>query len=169
MELRALRATPRDVLLFFKWAHDPTIRSNSVHQDPMTLGRFNKWFSKVLFSKKNCLLIIEGRNENLVWVPVGQVRFNQYGEIGVSLSNAFRGRHLATQAIQTGVEYLHRHSPLRLISAHIKQDNRVSTRAFEMAGFQFAGDTRVGGHACQRYVYHQPSNLHVNINLHVVN
>jgi RimJ/RimL family protein N-acetyltransferase len=152
MELRALRATPRDVLLFFKWARDPTIRGNSVLQDPATLGVYRKWFNKVLFSKKNCLLIIEGR-ENRVWVPVGQVRFNQYGEIGVSLSTTFRGRHLATQAIKIGIQYLYRHSPLRLIFAHIKQENRISTRAFEVAGFQFVCETMIGGHACQRYVY----------------
>jgi RimJ/RimL family protein N-acetyltransferase len=155
MELRALRATPRDVLLFFKWARDPTIRGNSVLQDPATLGVYRKWFNKVLFSKKNCLLIIEGRNKNLVWVPVGQVRFNQRGEIGLSLSDTFRGRHLATQAIKIGIHYLHRHSPLRLIFAHIKQDNKISTRAFEVAGFQFVCETIIGGHAFQRYVYLQ--------------
>jgi RimJ/RimL family protein N-acetyltransferase len=156
MELRALRATPGDALLFFKWGRDPMIRSNSILQDPTTLGRFRKWFSRVLFSKKNCLLIIEGRNENLLWVPIGQVRFNQYGEIGVSLSNTFRGRHLATQAITIGIQYLHRHSPLSLIFAHIKHDNRISTRAFEVAGFQFVCKTIVGGHVCQRYVYQRP-------------
>src|SRR5687768_1666531 len=99
MELRALRATPRDVLLFFKWARDPTIRNNSILQDPTTLNRFRKWFGQVLFSKKNCVLIIEGRKENLAWIPIGQVRFNEQGEIGVSLTKTFRGRHLATQAI----------------------------------------------------------------------
>ena len=165
MELRALRATSRDVLLFFKWARDPTIRSNNVLQDPMTLGRFRKWFSQVLFSKKNCLLIIQGRNENLVWVPVGQIRFNQYGEIGVSLSHAFRGRHLGTRAIKIGIQYLHRHSALRLIFAHIKQDNRISTRAFEDAGFHFVCEARVEGHTCQRYVYQLPmvSTIHTSL------
>jgi hypothetical protein len=43
-----------------------------------------------------------------------------------------------------------------LVFAHIKQDNRFSTRAFEVAGFHFVCEATVAGHSCQRYVYQLP-------------
>lgn len=153
MKLRVLRATPHHLLLFFKWASDPMIRRSSVFQDPSTLATYKRWFQKVLFSRKNCLLIIEGHHQSRPWIPIGQVRFNHMGEIGVSLSPAFRGHRLATGAIQTALHYFKRHSSLSEAFAHIKHDNRASTRAFERAGFRFVCDTTVQGHACRRYVY----------------
>jgi len=122
--------------------------------DPSTLESYRKWFRKVLLAPGNCLLIIEAYHPSQHWIPIGQVRFNECGEIGVSLSQAFRGQHLATPAIEAGICYLKQHSSLQSVFAYIKQDNDASARAFERAGFGFVCETAVQGHACRVYAYH---------------
>jgi RimJ/RimL family protein N-acetyltransferase len=108
-------------------------------------------------------LIIEAYHPSQHWIPIGQVRFNQYGEIGVSLSRAFRGQRLATPAIETGICYLKHHSTLESVFAHIKEDNSASARAFERAGFRLVCETAVEGQACRAYAYQIRDRPSVNV------
>jgi RimJ/RimL family protein N-acetyltransferase len=153
MDLRAFRAAPHHLLLLFNWACDPGIRRTSVFLDPPTLKSYRKWFRQVLGARSNYFLIIEGYHPSLQWIPIGQVRFNEHGEMGVSLGREFRGKHLAARAIQIGVQYLKRHSSLTRVLAYIKHNNRISARAFEGAGFRFVWETTIEGHACRAYAY----------------
>jgi len=91
--------------------------------------------------------------------PVGQLRFltgEDRATISISLVPEWRGRGLALEIINLGVEKFFRMSNVRAIDAYIKPGNAASLRLFPRAGFFRVGDTVIDGHSAMHFVLERP-------------
>jgi len=124
MKLQVRPVTDKDLMLIFEWANDPLTRKMSFDQTPIPLESHNKWFRAVLDSSTTHLFIVETfASEN--WIPIAQVRFDEDGEISMSLASEYRGQGLATPVIQPAIDYAQNKNilPVNAVIAHIKHEN----------------------------------------------
>lgn len=120
-----------DMNFVFSLSNELEVRRNSFNSDPILLEDHKKWFADILKSK-NLYYIIEF-NEN----PVGQIRFKyqeKFSVIGISVSNKYRGKGLATISLKQAVkEYFKKNS--KPILAYIKKTNTASINVFKRVDF----------------------------------
>ncbi len=151
MKLRLRKAEESDVMLVFEWANDPVTRKMSFEQEKITLETHKKWFHDILSSKSH-LLIVEF-NKDDKWCPCAQVRFDESGEINVSIDHQYRGLHMASDIIKLSLSYAKEKLKMNKIIAHIKKENTPSIKAFEKAGFFFSKKTVIKNEQCLEYAY----------------
>lgn len=149
MKLRVRTADQHDKWLVFMWANDPVVRQMSFNQELITPAAHDKWFDKVLASEDTLFYIIEGCYKS-TWAPIAQARIESSGEISIAIAAPFRGEKLAVPIIKLLVRQA-RNTISSPFIAYIKPENIASIKAFENAGFRFAGATEVRGHKCLRY------------------
>lgn len=129
--------TTQDVLLFFNWANDEEVRSQSFSSQKINYEDHAKWFSARL-EDECCLLLIFQKEER---IDIGQIRIEKVnaGEsiIGISISSEFRGFGYATEMLKQASELFLKKNPAFKINAYIKKSNLPSKYAFENAGFEF--------------------------------
>ncbi len=127
-------AKESDTDLYFKWANDNLVRSNSFNQNKVEYENHIKWFSSKLNSK-DAYFYFFLNEEN---IPVGQVRIDKSENeavIGISIDEAFRGKSLGSEMLKQATDdYLKKH-PSEIITAYIKIDNKSSYSIFKKAGF----------------------------------
>lgn len=133
------KASLEDAELYFKWANDEEVRSQSFNKNPIDWKNHQKWFNDKV-KDKNCLLFIFETNNK---ETVGQVRLEKNNEtksctIGISISQNFRGKRLASQLISKASVLFFVENPTYTINAYIKIDNIASIKSFEQAGFIFS-------------------------------
>jgi len=127
-------ATMDDAMLYFKWANDRDVRSNSFNSVPVEYESHCKWFFSKLTSKKcHFYLFHDAKNE-----PIGQVRIENIGHeslISISIDEQFRGKSLSSKMLAKATNaYLNKHSKEKII-AYIKHENASSYKSFISAGF----------------------------------
>lgn len=130
--LRLRPANDKDVLIYFNWVNDPSVRSSAFNSEAIDLTTHFDWFNKKLLDKNTHLYICEAEN-----LPVGQIRLVRQGDITVldySLDILVRGRGWACRLIRLGIEATNIHRPTHF-SAVVKQENVASAAAFLRAGF----------------------------------
>jgi len=149
-EVRMRPATEKDRELVYVWANDPLTRAMSFRQDPITRDQHVLWFEKALMEKGVTLLIAE-RLVDGHWVPCGNVRFDGEGEIHVLVAPEHRHQGLAALLISAALRYAGDRLSLDRVTAHIKEENDASIRAFEKAGFLFVRKTAVRDEPCLEY------------------
>ncbi len=132
MNLTARKVTLSDMMLIFEWANDPITRQMSFNQNLIPLEQHQQWFQTTISDTEQCFLIIEKANQ-----PVGQVRLNIHGVIGVSIAPNCRGQRLGAPVLQKGIEYFLEHTQHKKIIAYIKPINKVSIKIFERVGFLY--------------------------------
>jgi RimJ/RimL family protein N-acetyltransferase len=131
-------ANEKDLMLYFDWANDQQVRSQSFNSTPIDLHIHTEWFKNRIKDKNSHLFIFENRHNE----PIGQVRIEQEPDskkavIGVSIDKQYRGQGLAHKILREGlVQFLSTHKDV-LIEAYIKQDNQSSIKSFVKAGFIF--------------------------------
>jgi UDP-2,4-diacetamido-2,4,6-trideoxy-beta-L-altropyranose hydrolase len=152
VELRVRPAQQDDLMLTFEWYNDPLTRKMDFDQAPASLETHREWFRRVLTQRGKFLMIVEGLHQD-EWIPIGQVRVDDGGEISMSLAPQCRGQHLATPAIMAAMAHVQGNKDMRVLTAHIKQENSRSAKAFEGSGFRCVGPTTVRGHECLEYRY----------------
>lgn len=127
-------ANQRDVDLYYKWANDEEVRSNSYNQEPILYNNHVKWF-KTKLKSADCFFYLFRTEKN---VPIGQVRIDKSGDeivIGISIDEKYRGLSLSEKMLVVSCEdYLKKH-PKNIITAYIKTKNIASLKAFVKAGF----------------------------------
>jgi RimJ/RimL family protein N-acetyltransferase len=128
-------AQESDVDLYYEWANDESVRSNSYNQSKIDYDSHVKWFLKKLLDK-NCFfyLFFNKKNE-----AVGQVRIEKKETetiIGISIDSNHRGNSYSTEMLKKSCnDYLEKH-PFNKISAYIKIENTSSLKSFEKSGFR---------------------------------
>jgi RimJ/RimL family protein N-acetyltransferase len=140
------KANFEDAELYFKWANDDEVRSQSFNINPIDWKNHQKWFNDKV-KDKNCLLFLFETNNK---ETVGQVRLEKNSEtnsctIGISISQRFRGKKLASQLILKASVLFLKENPTYTINAYIKKDNFASIRSFEQAGFIFSQSLKYQG------------------------
>jgi UDP-2,4-diacetamido-2,4,6-trideoxy-beta-L-altropyranose hydrolase len=120
-------ATAADALDVLAWRNDPLTRAMSRSHQEIGEAAHRAWFAKMLADPKVSLLIGEAGAEKL-----GMVRFDHLEptEVSINVNPAWRGRGhgyaLLSQALaQVAGD----------VVAEVQDDNLVSRRLFERAGF----------------------------------
>lgn len=123
-----------DCEIVWKWANDKTTRSASFDHNSITWESHKTWFQSKL-GNPACVYFIA---ENQAGKPVGQIRFdilNGEAVVSASLGPEFRGHGLGEELIRRGSQTLLEETEVKSIRALIKENNPLSIRAFEKAGF----------------------------------
>ena len=150
-----LRAAKKgDTRRVFEWANDPVTRAASFQSEPIQWKHHIRWFECSLESPKRYLFIAE-----YAGIPTALLRFDRHGDgsdwsiatIGVNVSPSERGKGLGTELLRHGTALAGRLS-IGCIHAEIRSENVASRRAFEKAGYVYAGEADKGGLAAVLYV-----------------
>ena len=141
MFIRNVRNEITDCKLIYSISNDPVVRKNSFNQKSIEYENHCKWFSKILADKNTLFFIVffdETENEF-----VGQISFSRKSEesldcvISLSITEAFRGKHIASKFIELGIEKLKKNwLGIKSIIAEVKDENIASNKLFLKEGFQ---------------------------------
>ena len=145
LRLRSPQAA--DLWLYHWWANDPQVRLQSFNRAPIPLAQHRRWFASRLHSPLALLrVLVDGDG-----LPLGQIRFEREAEsdaravIAFSLDRLARGRGLASQLLELGVEELARAWGKRCEAyGEVRVDNPASCTAFLRAGFHEGPSPRSG-------------------------
>lgn len=145
--LRLRKAKPADLWLYHWWANDPVVRGQSFKNEPIPLKQHQQWFTDRLSSRLALLRVLEDGDG----LPIGQIRFDRETEdqpravVSLSLDNLARGRGLAPQLLELGIEELARcwGSGCQAYG-EIRSDNLASCHTFLRAGFREGTPPRPG-------------------------
>lgn len=128
------KAALSDLDLYYEWANDPVVRSNSFSSEPIPYENHVKWFNRSL-NKDDVHLFVLMEDD----VPVGQIRINisdAVAEISYSISSEFRGKGYGRKIVSLLIEKIKKEIPgIKTISARVKPDNEASKKVFEKEGF----------------------------------
>jgi RimJ/RimL family protein N-acetyltransferase len=144
-------ATHEDSRRVWEWASDPETRAASFHSGPIPWSEHERWYAASLSGETRHLRIAEAGG-----AAVGLVRLDRMdgdataAEIGVNLAPGHRGRGLAAPILLAARAEASSLGFARVV-ARIRSGNERSIRAFERAGFAFAGTERVAGVDARRY------------------
>jgi len=135
----ALReATEDDLLLAYNWNNDPEVRRNSFNPEPILLESHTRWFQAKLADSACKLYLAEVAGE-----PAAQIRFdlkNEQVTISYLIAKPFRGKGLGHTILLRGIRKLkEQHPEVQLVQGLVQPENMASVRAFEKAGFAYAG------------------------------
>lgn len=129
------KANENDMLLYFNWANDSSVRENSYQTNSITLEDHQNWFFNKI-KDENCFMFIF---ENHFGDSVGQIRIQKSNYntalIGISNDIKHRGKGYASKMIKLASDSFLKENPNSVISAYIKIENVASKKAFEKAGF----------------------------------
>lgn len=130
-----------DCNMIFSLSNDPLVRANSFNQNKIDYKEYCKWFEKSV-TDKNTLFFLVFTNENEKDF-VGQIRFNRESEkstecvISLSITEQFRGKHIACDFIKLGIEELKKNwHNVESVVAEVKDENIASNKLFIKEGFE---------------------------------
>ena len=130
------KANENDMMLYFNWTNDTSVRENSYQSEPISLENHQNWFYKKI-KEDTCFMIVF---ENHIGSPIGQVRIQKQDEntavIGISNDANHRGKGYASKMIQMASDEFLKQNQQICISAYIKIENKASEKAFEKAGYE---------------------------------
>jgi RimJ/RimL family protein N-acetyltransferase len=127
-------ANKQDVLLYFNWSNEESVRKNSYNSKPIEYQDHCNWFYNRL-SSEQCKFYLFF---NLEGIPVGQVRIETNENettIGVSVDARFRGKSLSSKMLRKSTNHFFAQHAHPVIVAYIKDDNQASYKSFLAAGF----------------------------------
>ena len=126
------KATINDAKLYFDWANEHEVRSNSLNSAPISWENHIKWFEKKLQDKNTFFYIFMFDK-----IGLGQVRIdlidNEIGLINYSIDKQFRGLGFGTIIINKIIIELA--GTVSKFNAIVKKENVASIKIFEKLGF----------------------------------
>lgn len=135
------KANENDMLLYFEWTNEESVREASYHSEPIPLESHQQWFLNKIKDPKCFMMVFE----NHFGAPVGQVRIEKQESknalIGISNDVKYRGKGYAAVMIQMASAAFLEENPETSISAFIKTENKASEKAFTKAGYILEGIT----------------------------
>ncbi|MEH2258806.1 UDP-2,4-diacetamido-2,4,6-trideoxy-beta-L-altropyranose hydrolase [Nostoc sp.] len=145
-KLLKLRCACReDCRLLWEWSNDPEVRAVSFCTKSIPWKDHIQWFQSRLYSQNSIFYIGVDIND----VPIGQIRYDIEGDkaiISISIDKKFRYQGYSQNLINLGCKQIFFDYKIKRIYAYIKPDNKVSIKAFDKAGFQKIGKTKLGKH-----------------------
>lgn len=131
------KATPEDCELYYSWANDPLVRSQSYNTGSIDLETHTKWFNERVNDPRFYFYIFQ----NELLQDIGQVRITKDKDnvaiISISIDNMHRGKGYATQMFEISTISFLTENPAYIINAYIKNSNEASLRALTNAKFVF--------------------------------
>ena len=141
-DLHCRRAELRDSRIIFTISNDPETRRNSFCSDAIPWSGHQIWFEQKLNDPECFFYVIENRLKEISC----QIRFQrltpQKYEVSFSVAPEFRGKHLASFMLKTGMNCFKQECPeTQYLLAEIKPKNISSVKCFVGAGFkEFSAD-----------------------------
>jgi RimJ/RimL family protein N-acetyltransferase len=130
------KAIEDDLLLYFYWTNDSSVRENSFQSEAISLENHTNWFLAKI-KDNTCVMYIF---ENHLKQPIGQVRIQKQDEstaiIGISNDKNHRGKGYASQMLAIASKQFMEETPNYTISAYIKTENKASEKIFQKAGYK---------------------------------
>lgn len=144
------KATLEDLEIMFKWANDPISRANSFESHKIDIEEHKKWFNgKVNNSNSFIYIAIDDINNE----KIGVVRYElkeQNAFVGIHIDKSYRGKKLAGKLLKETAK-LYFKTNNRPILAYIKNENKLSIKAFERADYGFYKNDIVNKIDCMVY------------------
>lgn len=123
-----------DLELLFEWSNDPSVRSNSMSPDQITMQDHTRWFKSKLDSADSEIFILSEGDQ-----PIGQIRFdlrdNGLFEIDYSIDKSYRGKGYGKELVAVGVDQLKRIGRSENIFGKVVSSNKASLNVFLGLGF----------------------------------
>lgn len=126
--LKLRKAHLSDALIVYKWAMDPTVRSNSIYSDKFSFSEHLQWFKEKINHSNTLYFIMEQD------FPLGQIRFDFSVEgwiISFLIDENFRGLGLGLEIVKRGIEVSNKEAYI----AYVKENNFSSNKIFEKLNF----------------------------------
>jgi diamine N-acetyltransferase len=149
IRLRAVE--PADIDLLYSWENDPEIWHVSNTLAPYSRFQIEQFILNAqqdLYATGQLRLIIETRGHDLNGEPAGAVDLfdidavNRRAGIGILITNEYRNRGIATEAVEAMIGYAADTLHLHQLYCNISEDNTQSIRLFEKLGFIKSGTRR---------------------------
>ncbi|MCW3102566.1 MAG: hypothetical protein JWO09_1006 [Bacteroidetes bacterium] len=135
------QAAPGDLLTYFRWANDPSVRQNAVNTASIALEDHTKWFKGKLKNKGAKLYVIEKAN-----TPIGQVRLDKAEngwEVDYSIDKKFRGKGFGEIILRFAIiQFRKKHSDP--VIARVKRINVASNKVFLRLNFKEDKAQKIG-------------------------
>lgn len=148
LEIR--KATEEDVLVYFNWVNEASVRRNSIRQEPILLEDHTRWFQKKVSDPSSNLYIFHKEGK-----PVGQVRLDKhraFGEIDYSIDMDFRNLGMGKIILNKAIEAFKTENPGVGIKGVVKESNIASNRVFLSLGFSLKGKKMIDGVTYHVYI-----------------
>lgn len=131
------RATKQDCELYYQWANDPLVRSQSYSTAVIDYSAHTKWFNERINDPNFCFYIFQTEDQQII----GQVRITKSNDniaiVGVSIDSTHRGNSYAAQILELASNIFLTENPKYLLYAYIKSSNEASIHSFIKANFVF--------------------------------
>lgn len=141
MFIRQVQNTDIDCNLIFSLSNDSLVRANSFNQNKIEYNDHCNWFKKTI-ADKNVLFFLVFEDECQESF-IGQIRFKRECEksnkcvISLSITEQFRGKHIAGEFIELGIEELKKNwHNVESVVAEVKDENAASNKLFIKEGFK---------------------------------
>ena len=131
--------------LLWEWANEPDVRAAAFSSEIIPWEEHIQWFTQKL-NDPHCFHFIALDDQG---TPIGQARIDVHGEeaeIDASIDRQRRGCGFGSSLIETTVEKVFRITPVKVVHAYVKPQNKASIHAFRKAGFQDSGLGVMRGH-----------------------
>ena len=139
ISLRLRSTVLSDIWLYYWWASDLSVRSQSFNTQPISVPDHQNWFKSCIDSPNFAMFILVDRCD----LPLGQIRFerqprsNVRVKISFSLDRIVRGLGLGVELLELGLDALCASWGDGLqCFAQVKADNLASARVFLKYGFE---------------------------------
>lgn len=152
--IRLRTVHPEDCRNIFEWRNHIDTRKHCFDSTPLVWDEHEQWFSTLLSSSNNMILLI-GEDKN---GPVGVLRYdfrNNEACVSIYLVPGFLGMGIGNQMLKLGTKWIRENHPeVKNIIAEIKHQNIVSENTFKKAGFKKTSSTYIL--ECNRETCEQP-------------
>ncbi len=132
------RANIDDMMLFFDWVNEKTVRKNSFSTNIISIDNHKAWFEKSLKNKDRYIYVLMKDD-----LPLGQIRFDvsdEKAEIDYSIDRSYRNKGLGNLIISLGIEQISKDcNRVKKIVARVKETNVYSQKCFLKNGFEEYG------------------------------
>ncbi len=129
------RAKEADMLLYFEWANDETVRKNAINKSKIIFEDHIKWFNGKLANPGTIMLVFSKGD-----IEIGQLRIEidvttNEAVIDYSLDKNSWGKGFGTQLLLQGYEYFSKLGKQLPLTGLVKVNNMASISAFIKAGY----------------------------------
>lgn len=146
MLIRKADNTQSDCKRMFNLSNDTVVRENSFNQGEIKYTDHCEWFERTVGDKDVLFFLVFADDTEKDFI--GQIRFKRdSGDstecvISLSIAERFRGKHVAGQFMELGIEEMRKDWPLiNTVIAEVKNGNIPSNKLFQSEGFNLT--TRV--------------------------
>ncbi len=129
------RATEADMLLYFEWANDETVRENSINKSKIIFEDHVKWFKSRLKNAASIMLVFEDDNKEIGQLRIEVDEENKEAIINYSIDKNYRGQGFGKMILSESNTYYSSLGIRYPLIGFVKPNNMASIAAFNKAGF----------------------------------